>query len=182
MAKRREMPQNAEIEYFIDLVNFQKAKQILREMGKDCTDRKLSEVLLCNIRTVQKYHAEKNQLPIPRLRLEKLAQYMDVSPEWLCGLDDSLLGGVGYSEILVLQEGVNRYDQRELLMQYLQTAGIKDKKNNWPVADENIDTDNTFTTVSGVPVTWEQFDSYLTELESAIQYVTDRFIANIKKY
>ena len=89
---------------------------------------------------------------------------------------------MGYSVILALQEGVNRHDQKELLMQYLQTAGIKDKKNNWPVADENIDTDNTFTAVSGVPVTREQFDSYLTELESAIQYVTDRFIANIKKY
>lgn len=181
MAKKANMPQNTG-RLYINVENFLQAKRQLKEMKKDCTDRKLSELLDCDIRTIQKYRSEKHQFPIPRLRLEKLAQYMDVSPEWLCGLDNSALGGVGWSEIVALQNGINKHDQRQLLAEYLQAEGIKGRENNWPAINEHCDASpDLFTTISGTPVTLEQFHDYLEELEAAIEYITDRFILRLKK-
>ena len=181
MAKKENMPQNTG-RLYINVENFLQTKRQLKEMKKDCTDRKLSELLDCDIRTIQKYRSEKHQFPIPRLRLEKLADYMDVSPDWLCGLDDSALGGVGWSEIVALQNGINKHDQRQLLARYLQASGIKGMENNWPVIDEHCDASaDPFTTISGVPVTFEQYDDYLAEIEAAIEYLTGRFILRLKK-
>lgn len=181
MTKKENMPQNAG-RLYINVENFLQAKRQLKEMKKDCTDRMLAQLLDCDIRTIQKYRSEKHQFPIPRLRLEKLAQYMDVSPEWLCGLDDSALGGVGWSEIVALQDGINKHDQRQLLVRYLQASGIKGMENNWPEINEHCDASaDPFTTISGVPVTLEQFNDYLEELEAAIEYLTDRFVLRLKK-
>ena len=181
MAKKANMPQNTG-RLYINVSNFLQAKRQLKEMKKDCTDRKLSELLDCDIRTIQKYRSEKHQFPIRRVCLEKLAEYMDVSPEWLCGLDDSALGGVGWSEIVALKDGINKSDQRQLLARYLQASGIKGIENNWPEINEHIDTSaDPFTTISGTPVTLKQFNDYLEELEAAIEYITDRFVLRLKK-
>ena len=113
----------------------------------------------------------------PRLRLEKLAQYMDVSPEWLCGLDDSPLGGVGYSEIVSLQNAINRYDQKQILAEYLQSAGIKSHRSNYP----GIEYDESFTEISGIPVDYHTYSRYLDEVEAAIDYITGRFNLSLGK-
>lgn len=181
MAKKANMPQNTG-RLYINVENFLQAKEQLKEMKKDCTDRKLSELLDCDIRTIQKYRSKKHQRPIRRLYLEKIAQYMDVSPEWLCGLDNSALGGVGWSEIVALQNGINKQDQRQLLTRYLQASGIKGIENNWPEINDQCDSSaDPFTTISGTPVTLEQFNDYLEELEAAIEYLTGRFVLRLKK-
>ena len=177
MTSNSYMSHNVENALYINVDNFKKAKEELTKKGIKCTDKKLSEVLSCNLRTVQRYRSGTNQAPIPRLRLEKLAQYMDVSPEWLCGLDDSPLGGVGYSEIVSLQNGINRFDQREILEEYLQSAGIKSHRSNYP----GIEYDESFTDLSGIPVDYDTYSRYLDEVEAAIEYITGRFILSLKK-
>lgn len=188
MSKQNSMSHSPVEELYINAENFDKAKKILTQKGIDCTDRKLTEVLSLksqkNFRTIQRYRSKEKQTPIPRLRLEKLAQYMDVSPEWLCGLDDSPLGGVGYSEVKALEDALQegRHDRQQILVQYLQSVGIKGKENNWPIINEYVDTSNEpFTTLSGKSVTLDQFFDYLDEIEAAIEYITGRFVKHIKE-
>lgn len=177
MTSNSYMSHNVENALYINVDNFKKAKEELTKKGIKCTDKKLSEVLSCNLRTIQRYRSGTNQAPIPRLRLEKLAQYMDVSPEWLCGMDSSDIGGPGWHEIVDLQSAINKYDQHELLSKYLESSGIKNTESNY----QGIEYDETFTEISGVPVSYEQFSSYLDEIESAIEYITGRFIGHVKK-
>ena len=181
MSKQNSMSHNPVEELYINAENFDKAKKILTQKGIDCTDRKLTEVLSLksqkNFRTIQRYRSKEKQTPIPRLRLEKLAQYMDVSPEWLCGMDSSDIGGPSWHEIVDLQSAINKYDQHELLSKYLESSGIKNTESNY----QGIEYDETFTEISGVPVSYEQFSSYLDEIEAAIEYITGRFVKHIKE-
>ena len=177
MAIKEDMPQNTK-GLFINTKKFLQAKNELKALKKDCTDRKLSQLLNCDLRTMQKYRSEKHQFPIPRLRLEKLARYMDVSPEWLCGLDD--LGGPGYySQIVPFEKHFASFDQRQILTNYLEFIKIKSNISNWP----NLEDEDSlpFTEISDVPVSYEQFSSYLDEIEAAIEYITGRFIKHIKE-
>lgn len=175
MAKNENMPQNNEL--FLNVDNFLKVKKQLKEMHKDCTDRKLAQVLNCNIRTVQKYRSATNQFPIPLLRLEKLAQYMDVSPDWLCGYPMGFFGGVGWSEDQHYINVSMPTDRRKALEKYLETAGIKAKRMSFLVWDEK----DGLTDIEGHAVSIEQYDRYLDEIEAAIKYITGRFIKHIKE-
>lgn len=178
MTSNSYMSHNVENALYINVDNFKKAKEELTKKGIKCTDKKLSEVLSCNLRTIQRYRSGTNQAPIPRLRLEKLAQYMDVSPNWLCGLDD--LGGPGYySQIVPFEKRFASFDQRQILANYLECVKIKSNISNWP----NLEDEDSlpFTEISDVPVSYEQFSSYLDEIEAAIEYITGRFIKHIKE-
>ena len=182
MSKQNSMSHSPVEELYINAENFDKAKKILTQKGIDCTDRKLTEVLSLksqkNFRTIQRYRSKEKQTPIPRLRLEKLARYMDVSPEWLCGLDD--LGGPGYySQIVPFEKRFASFDQRQILANYLECVKIKSNISNWP----NLEDEDSlpFTEISDVPVSYEQFSSFLDEIESAIEYITGRFIKHIKE-
>ena len=61
MAKKENIPQCDAI--YLNINNFLEAKKQLKELHIDCTDRKLSHILDCNIRTMQKYRSKKNQFP-----------------------------------------------------------------------------------------------------------------------
>lgn len=177
--------ENTEDNLYIDVTRFKKAKEIHEKNGdkKKFTYSKIASVLDLHISTVQKYCADtEKQIPIRRVYLEKLAQYMDVSPNWLCGIDDYLdtaLGGPGYyTDIVPYEIGLSTYDQRRLLADYLECVRIKNPENNYDESDKSAD---YFTKISDVPVSYEQFSSYLDEIESAIEYITGRFIKHIKE-
>ena len=176
MTKMEKMPQSVQKELFIDTDNFEKAKGILKENGINCTDRKLSEILSCDIRTMQKYRSKTKQFPIPRLRLERLAQYMDVSPDWLCGLNPRcFIPGPGWSEFSELQKVI----KPDLLLKYLQSVGLIQ------YAEHKIDDyegrRQHYLNVLDTPLSIHQTCKYIEELESAIQYVTDRFVMHVKE-
>jgi hypothetical protein len=178
MANTNNMPQNAENALYIDVKRFTEAKQALKAEGKDCTDRKLSEILSCNLRTVQKYRSATNQFPIPPLRLQRLAEYMDVSPDWLCGKHTpGLLAGVGYKDMIAIREIIRKETRTESLVEYLKAREIV--KGDATIYGIQWD-ENGCVEISGIPVDYKQFLSYLDELESGIQYITDRFTAHIK--
>ena len=170
------MPQNEENALYIDVERFNYAKQELKKDGKDCTDRKLSEILSCNLRTVQKYRSATNQFPIPLIRLKILAEYMDVSPEWLCG-DPSAIG-IGFKGYMDTEKRIIKGKRATPLIKYLKNREIL--KGDPYIYGLIWDYDN-FTEISGVPVSYEQFSSYLDEIESAIEYITGRFIEHVKK-
>ena len=175
MVKNENMPQNDVL--YLDLENFLQAKKQLKDMHIDCTDRQLSRVLNCNIRTVQKYRSKTNQFPIPRLRLEKLAQYMDVSPEWLCGFPMGFFGGVGWSEDKHYINVSMPTDKREALEKYLEIAGLKSQRMNFLEWDKK----DGLTDIFGHHVSIEQYDKYLDEIEAAIEYITGRFVLSLEK-
>lgn len=178
MHKNETMPHSDDFLY-LNVENFLEAKRQLKEMNVDCTDRKLSEVINCNIRTVQKYRSKKNQFPIPLLRLEKLAQYMDVSPDWLCGKTNTL-GGVGFSEWANMIENSYKSKRNEPLIKYLENCGIK-KHDGVSRYIGLVWDEKHFTEINGVPVSVDQFICYMDELESAIEYITHRFTISLKK-
>ena len=168
--------------YYIDPKRFKIATE---NSLNNFLNKQLAVGIGVNLRQFQYYVS--GEKPIPENRLRSLCGILDVTEEWLTGSTE-LLEAHNKS-----MKAAERYsNKRAALLKYLYLAGIKpNKSGNVTILSTTVFSERTFTRVGRITIpsfrsigdielTKEQFDNYITELESAIQYVTNRFIANIK--
>lgn len=143
--------------YFIDINRFNDAKA---NIGVSNTT--IAEFLGVTTRTIQQYLSKVNQRPIPERSLNLLASYLEVTPEWLCGLSDELGISLPF----------------DFLYSVSQSYGFPGDIHSYLVKKEISDVFGR--SIKGKKLSIEKYRIYLDEVENAINYVTDRFLVNLE--
>lgn len=143
--------------YFIDINRFNDAKA---NIGVSNTT--IAKFLGVTTRTIQQYLSKVNQRPIPERSLNFLASYLEVTPEWLCGLSDELAISLPF----------------DFLYSVSQCYGFPGDIHAYLVKKEISDVFGR--SIKGKKLSIEKYRIYLDEVENAINYVTDRFLVNLE--
>ena len=153
-----------ETNYFIDIKRFRTVKEKCIENGEKCTDSALASMLGKTMRTFQQYKASVNQRPIPKRDLDFLAGFFGVSADWLCGRSDDPSIHLPFSDF-----------NKAFCMSHGYPADI-----HAYLVKKNI-TDVLGRSLNGHSITNDEYRNYLEEIESAIRYITERFIKNLNR-
>lgn len=151
--------------YFVNVDRFNEAKKNCISRGENVSDRALASVLGITPRAVQQYRATVNQRPIPEVTLNMLASFLDVTPGWLCGLCDDISVGMPLPFDVIMQGTSTGMDLPLDIHTYVVKKKISDAFGR---------------SIKGKPVSLENYKIYLSEVENAIDYITERFVANLE--
>ncbi len=124
--------------------------------------------------------------PIPETRLKLLCDLLDVTPDWLCGKVQE--SEPHRKSFLYAQK---ESAKRSALLKYLYLSGqIPIKAGNTAIKSKTVFSNHTvigsvyspsFKSIGSVELSEKQFESYINEIESAIEYITGRFVKHIKE-
>lgn len=131
-----------------------------------CNYDAIAEYLNVSRRTLEYWTGKKDPRPIPEDSLQKLCEYMDVSPDWLTGKTDrfTALNGSGSKEWINAQQS---FRNRRLLIEYMKQAGITDGRSK---------------TVHGVSLTNAEYWSMIYGLERIIAVTCENFARTASLY
>lgn len=144
---------------------------------RDCRNKTLAEIVCVEPRMYAEYIS--GRYPIPADRLKKMADYMEVNPDWLIGKSEERISEKtknidNYALSYDLDDSrgglANAY-----LSKYLDYARIQSPF-NYDSAD-----DSKYMTVNGVVLSYHEYKYYLQEMRYFIENYSSRLVQTIKK-
>lgn len=138
--------------------NFMTRKSHMEKQGIPCTNKRLSEVCKCSLRSMESYVS--GNANVHPLVLDALAQYMDVPADWLTG--DIVVNPE------IIKSGLFGFDYEKAKLNemesYLRRQGIVGIDNSGKIR------------IKGETVSIAEYSAYLSDVIAAIDFVTSRFV------
>lgn len=197
-------------EYYIDRSKYdEQARKLERTSNKDTSREAIAKYCDRTKRQLEKYLSRSKQSSVPEDVLRKIAIYLECTPGWLCSADgidaadpgkvldaadaikDSRIpplidylnkAGMFQSKLAgspeYLLAALNKTDAAMFAATY---APDTPESDFFDVSLEYMQYGDLIKGSESVSMDKEMFSRYITEIEVAIRFVTDRFIYNAKK-
>ena len=158
--KKNEQTDSQKGKLYISSDRYKEQKKNLKSSGCDCRDERMAEIVAVEKRTFQNYIAGRR--PIPKDCLDKLCQYMNVSPDWLTKKTNEYATLTG-EDSKEWKESLIDFRLKNILIEYLYQAGI---------------TEGRSMKVRGIGLTMDEYMLLMNHLQAVIDSTTDCFIKN----